>query len=49
MNTKLWPNSDLEMIDVTVDDYINNDKFLAYYMTVSGHLNYTTNRKLHGK
>ena len=43
MNTKLWPNSDYEMIDVTVDDYINNDKFLAYYMTVSGHLNYTTN------
>ena len=29
------------MINVTMDDYINNDKFLAYYMTVSGHLNYT--------
>ena len=29
------------MIDVTINDYINNDKFLAYYMTVSGHLNYT--------
>ena len=42
MNTKLWPNSDYEMIDVTVSDYINNEKFLAYYMTVSGHLNYTT-------
>ncbi len=41
MNTKLWPNSDYEMIDVTTVDYINNDKFLAYYMTVSGHLNYT--------
>ena len=41
MNTSLWPNSDYEMIDVTTDDYINNDKFLAYYMTVSGHLNYT--------
>ncbi|MBQ3145226.1 MAG: sulfatase-like hydrolase/transferase [Clostridia bacterium] len=41
MNTKLWPNSDYEMIDVTTNDYINNDKFLAYYMTVSGHLNYT--------
>lgn len=41
MNTKLWPNSDYEMIDVTTKDYINNDKFLAYYMTVSGHLNYT--------
>lgn len=44
MNTRLWPNSDYEMINVTVQDYINNDKFLAYYMTVSGHLNYTTNR-----
>lgn len=41
MNTSLWPNSDYEMIDVTTNDYINNDKFLAYYMTVSGHLNYT--------
>ncbi len=41
MDTSLWPNSDYEMIDVTTNDYINNDKFLAYYMTVSGHLNYT--------
>ena len=30
------------MINTTVDDYINSDKpFLAYYMTVSGHFNYT--------
>ena len=43
MNTSRWPNSDYEMIDVTTSDYINNDKFLAYYMTVSGHLNYTLN------
>lgn len=42
MDTSKWPNSDYEMIDVTTDDYINNDKFLAYYMTVSGHLAYTT-------
>lgn len=41
MDTSHWPNSDYEMVDVTVDDYIYNDKFLAYYMTVSGHLNYT--------
>ena len=41
MNTSRWPNSDYEMIDVTINDYINNDRFLAYYMTVSGHLNYT--------
>lgn len=49
MNCKLWPNSDYEMIDVTVDDYINNDNFIAYYMTVSGHLNYnrTGNMMVH--
>ena len=41
MDTKYWPNSDYDMINVTVDDYINNDKFVAYYMTISGHLNYT--------
>ncbi len=41
MDTSKWPNSDYEMIDVTTKDYINNNKFLAYYMTVSGHLNYT--------
>ncbi len=41
MDTSKWPNSDYEMINVTTKDYINNDKFLAYYMTVSGHLNYT--------
>lgn len=40
MDCNQWPNSDLEMIKVTTDDYIDNDKFLAYYMTVSGHLNY---------
>lgn len=40
MDTSNWPNSDYEMIDVTVSDYINNDKFVAYYMTVSGHLSY---------
>ena len=41
METNRWTNSDYEMLDVTIGDYINNDKFLAYYMTVSGHLNYT--------
>jgi len=42
INCKPWPQSDLEMIEKTVEDYINNDnKFLAYYMTVSGHFEYT--------
>ena len=41
MDCSLWPNSDHEMISVTTQDYINNEHFVAYYMTVSGHLNYT--------
>jgi phosphoglycerol transferase MdoB-like AlkP superfamily enzyme len=41
MVVKRWPSSDLDMINVTVDDYINNEKFVAYYMTISGHLGYT--------
>ena len=35
-----WPNSDLEMMEATMDDYIANQPFHAYYMTVSGHLEY---------
>lgn len=38
---KTWPESDLEMMELTVDDYINEEQFHAYYMTVSGHMNYT--------
>lgn len=41
INCKTWPESDVEMISATVDDYINSDNFMTYYMTVSGHLNYT--------
>ncbi len=36
-----WPNSDLEMMQVTVDQYLSSTSpFHAYYMTVSGHLHY---------
>lgn len=43
MNLNNWPSSDLEMIDVTTSDYLKegDEKFLTYYMTVSGHLQYT--------
>ena len=37
---KTWPESDLEMIDVTAGEYIGDKPFHAYYMTVSGHMNY---------
>lgn len=35
--TRVWPESDKEMIDFTVPQYINNQPFSVYYMTVSGH------------
>ena len=38
---KQWPESDLELITGSVKDYLSDDDpFLAYYMTVSGHLEY---------
>ena len=40
--TTSWPASDLEMMEQSVDDYINDDRFCTYYMTFSGHGNYTT-------
>lgn len=40
--TKCWPESDLEMIEATADEYISSEKrFHAYYMTVSGHMDYS--------
>lgn len=39
--TDSWPESDLEMIDATVDEYITEEQFHVYYLTVSGHMNYT--------
>jgi lipoteichoic acid synthase len=36
-----WPESDLEMMQKSVDEYIGNTPFHTYYMTVSGHLRYS--------
>ena len=35
--TTSWPSSDYEMMEQSVDDFINNEQFHAYYMTFSGH------------
>lgn len=44
INCNIWPQSDVEMMSATVNDYINSDKpFVTYYMTVSGHFYYTFN------
>lgn len=34
---KQWPQSDLEMMEGTVDLYLSHQPFNVYYMTVSGH------------
>jgi lipoteichoic acid synthase len=36
-----WPESDLEMMQVTLPEYLGTVPFHIYYMTVSGHMNYT--------
>lgn len=38
--TQIWPESDLEMMEVTGPEYIGSEPFHTYYMTVSGHMNY---------
>lgn len=35
-----WPSSDLNMMKATIPEYINDEQFHVYYMTVSGHMNY---------
>lgn len=36
-----WPRSDYEMAVVTGGDYTSDAPFMTYYMTVSGHANFT--------
>lgn len=38
--SKRWPESDREMMDFTVSQYIGQQPFSVYYMTVSGHCLY---------
>lgn len=40
--TDQWPESDIEMIDVSTSEYmVGRRPFYTYYMTVSGHLEYS--------
>lgn len=40
INCHEWPQSDVRMIEETINDYINEDKFMVFYATVSGHSPY---------
>ena len=35
-----WPSSDLQMMEQAIPDFINEDRFHAYFMTFSGHYAY---------
>ena len=37
---KQWPESDIEMMQVTIPEFIDEENFHVYYLTVSGHLEY---------
>lgn len=41
INCKSWPESDVEMIEATFDDYINDENFMVFYASVSGHGGYS--------
>lgn len=47
--TSSWPSSDLEMMEQSVGDYIDNERFHAYYMTFSGHGPYTGGNAIYNK
>lgn len=38
--TNQWPESDVEMMEVTVPEFVEDVPFHVYYLTVSGHLEY---------
>lgn len=46
---KVWTESDKQMIDATIGEYIDNQPFSVYYMTVSGHCMYSKHENFQAK
>ena len=45
-----WPESDLEMVELSTSDYVNKTPFHVYYLSVSGHMEYSfANNYIAGK
>ncbi|MBR3308217.1 MAG: sulfatase-like hydrolase/transferase [Lachnospiraceae bacterium] len=42
-----WPASDLEMFEQSMEDYVNEDRFHANYMTFSGHGPYRPSNEMY--
>ena len=47
--TSNWPASDAEMMQQSVEKYIDEDRFFVYYMTFSGHGPYNANNYMYRK
>lgn len=47
--TSNWPASDLELIEQSIDEYINDEQFHVYYMTFSGHGPFTDSNYMYRK
>ena len=45
INTHIW-QSDLEMMEIAVPKFINDDKFFVNMLTVSGHFRYNSNHSI---
>lgn len=41
LKSDVWPGSDVELMEDTVHRFIEEGQFHVYYLTVSGHMNYT--------
>ena len=46
---KVWTESDKQMIDATIGEYIDKQPFSVYYMTVSGHCMYSKHENFQAK
>ncbi len=46
LDVEIYDRSDYDMAVKTIDEYINNDKFFAYYLTMSGHAAYNESNKI---
>ena len=46
---KVWTESDKQLIDATIGDYLDNQPFSVYYMTVSGHCMYSKHENFQAK
>ena len=43
INSRIWPESDVEVVDKSTPEFVGSEPFITYYMSISGHLEYTFN------